>query len=197
MQRKVDQVKSKSDLRKQLHSARRQHVASLDPASSALLFRIPPAPLLELIPNEAIVALYHAVGDEAPTTAYAQFFIEHGHAIALPRFKSASEPMHFAQWSNPYAKDGLALGAFGLMEPDDDSPELTPDVLIVPLLGFTERGERIGQGGGHYDRWLSDHPETCTIGMAWDVQLCEELPVEPHDVSLNAIVTPTRMYGPF
>jgi len=62
---------------------------------------------------------------------------------------------------------------------------------------ITERGERIGQGGGHYDRWLADHPGTVAIGMAWDCQLCESLPVEEHDMPLAAIVTPTRLYGAF
>ena len=70
-------------------------------------------------------------------------------------------------------------------------------MLFVPLLGFTAKGARIGQGGGHYDRWLADHPETVAIGMAWDAQLCEDLPMEAHDQSLSAVVTPTRLYGPF
>ena len=60
-----------------------------------------------------------------------------------------------------------------------------------------KRQERLGQGGGHYDRWLAHHPDTIRIGMAWDGQLVDELPVEPHDVPLDAVVTPTRLYGPF
>jgi len=67
----------------------------------------------------------------------------------------------------------------------------------VPLVAFTERGERMGQGAAHYDGWLAKRPGTVTIGMAWDVQKVDELPVEPHDVPLRAIVTPTRLYGPF
>ena len=68
-------------------------------------------------------------------------------------------------------------------------------MLFVPLIGFTASGDRLGQGGGHYDRWLAEHPGRMTIGLAWDVQLCEALPVEPHDMMLDAIVTPTRIYG--
>ena len=64
-------------------------------------------------------------------------------------------------------------------------------------MGFTAQGKRLGQGGGHYDRWLASRPATLRIGLAWDAQLVEELPVEPHDMALNAIVTPTRLYGPF
>jgi 5-formyltetrahydrofolate cyclo-ligase len=190
-------MQSKSELRKALRKIRREHVATLDVSTSALLFRMPPAPLLELIPEGARIGIYYSVGDEAPATAYAQYFAERGHEIALPRFQSESDPMHFALWSDPFGKSNLVPGSFGLMEPLKDAQEVVPDVLIIPLLGFTERGERLGQGGGHYDRWLADHPDAIAIGMAWDMQLCEKLPVERHDIALDAIVTPTRFYGPF
>jgi 5-formyltetrahydrofolate cyclo-ligase len=65
----------------------------------------------------------------------------------------------------------------------------------VPLVGFTASGERLGQGGGHYDRWLAEHPGRLTIGLAWDAQLCPALPSEPHDEPLDAVITPTRIYG--
>ena len=67
----------------------------------------------------------------------------------------------------------------------------------MPLLGFTDRGERIGYGGGHYDRWLARNEPLAAIGLAWDCQLVEELPTEPHDRQLTAVITPTRLYGPF
>jgi 5-formyltetrahydrofolate cyclo-ligase len=89
------------------------------------------------------------------------------------------------------------MGPLGFRQPKDNLSEVIPDTLFVPLIGFTERGGRLGQGGGHYDRWLAEHPETRTIGLAWDCQLVEELPTEAHDIDLNAIVTPTRFYGPF
>jgi 5,10-methenyltetrahydrofolate synthetase len=65
---------------------------------------------------------------------------------------------------------------------------------FVPLVGFTADGQRLGQGGGHYDRWLAAHPDTVAIGLAWDMQLADELPTEPHDRPLAAVVTPTRIY---
>jgi 5-formyltetrahydrofolate cyclo-ligase len=74
---------------------------------------------------------------------------------------------------------------------------VVPDVLFVPLVGFTADGGRLGQGGGHYDRWLEAHPETKAIGLAWDCQLADDLPREPHDRPLLAVVTPTRLYGPW
>ena len=55
----------------------------------------------------------------------------------------------------------------------------------------------IGYGAGHYDSWMGAHPPRVAIGLAWDCQLVDELPMEPHDVPIHAVITPTRMYGPF
>ena len=80
-------------------------------------------------------------------------------------------------------------------QPAPDAPELFPDVVFVPLVGFTADGHRLGQGGGHYDRWLAATPSVLPLGLAWDCQLREELPTEPHDCRLRGVITPTRFYG--
>lgn len=105
--------------------------------------------------------------------------------------------MEFARFADPFDEEDLEVGPYGLLQPFGDAPAMEPDVLIVPLVGFTADGSRLGQGGGHYDRWLADHPATTAIGLAWDCQLVEELPIEPHDHALAAVVTTTRIYGPF
>lgn len=188
---------TKQTLRKQLRAARNEHVAAQSDAIRALLFKRPPFPLLDLIADGAIIGLYHASGDEAPAAAYARFFSEAGHSVALPRFSTEGSTMQFAAFADPFGESDLVRGAFDIMQPEVSAETLTPDVLFVPLLGFTATGDRLGQGGGHYDRWLADHPGTIAIGVAWDCQLAETLPVEPHDKHLTAIVTPTRLYGPF
>jgi len=186
---------SKTELRRRLRDARRAHVAAMPEAIRGLLFHHPPAPLLARIPDAAVIGLYHAGAWEAPAGAYARFFHEAGHPIALPRFAARDSPMDFANHTDPHSESDLEIGPFGMLQPEAGADRLVPDVLFVPLLGFTERGERLGQGGGHYDRWLAEHPAALTIGLAWDVQLCADLPSEPHDVPLDAIVTPTRIYG--
>ncbi len=162
-----------------------------------LVFRHPPAPALELVPDGATIGLYRAMPEEAPAAAYTAFFHERGHTIALPRIDGLDQPMTFHLHTDPYGESDLEDGVMGLRQPAADAPSLAPDVLFMPLVGFTERGERLGQGGGFYDRWLAAHPDTIAIGMAWDVQQVDELPVEAHDMPLSAIVTPTRFYGPF
>ena len=190
-------MEAKRNLRKNLRKARLDHVATLPESVRGLLFRRPPAPIAALIPAGAVIGLYHPTVGEAPTGGYARFFAEAGHALALPRFSDGEKPMEFAIWTDPWGDGDLEVGPYGALQPADDAKSIAPDVLIVPLLGFTASGARLGQGGGHYDRWLADHPDTLAIGLAWDVQELPALPVEAHDRPLAAVVTPQRMFGPF
>jgi 5-formyltetrahydrofolate cyclo-ligase len=76
--------------------------------------------------------------------------------------------------------------------PEDDPPpdSTTIDVVIVPGTAFTRAGDRLGQGGGWYDRFLRTvRPDCVTIGVAFAPQVVEELPVEPHDVPVSHVVT--------
>lgn len=188
---------TKDELRKDLRALRREHVAALDPATRALILHRPPAPLLELVPDGATIGLYHATAHEAPAAGYARFFHERGHPLALPRFAHRGAAMEFAAWPDPWSEDDCEVGPFGLLQPGEAAREVVPDLLFVPLLGFSEDGVRLGQGGGHYDRWLAEHPAVPAIALAWDVQKVAFLPREPHDQPLRAVVTPTRFFGPF
>jgi len=186
---------SKSDLRRELRAARRAHVLAQPEAIRGLLFHRPPAPLLVRIAPGAVIGLYHPVSFEAPTGGYARFLHEAGHSLALPRFADRTAPMAFHRHSDPYAESDLEVGPFGALQPAADAEPLVPDVVFVPLIGFTPALDRLGQGGGHYDRWLAEHPGALAIGLAWDVQARDTLPREAHDMALDAVVTPTRIYG--
>ncbi|WP_295631025.1 5-formyltetrahydrofolate cyclo-ligase [Novosphingobium sp.] len=184
-------------MRKRLKADRRTAVAALDPRMSALLLLRPPAALTALVPTGATIGLYAAGADEAPTQGYAKWFHEAGHRLALPWFAARDAAMTFREWTSPYADDCLKAGPWSVAQPAEDAPEAVPDVVFVPLVGFSPDGGRLGQGGGHYDRWLAAHPAAVAIGLAWDCQMVEQLPLEPHDRALTAVVTPTRLYGPF
>lgn len=84
--------------------------------------------------------------------------------------------------------DGLRPGPFSGWEPSGivrNQPEI--DVVIVPGVAFTSDGVRLGRGGGHYDRFLVG--VTCpTIGVCFSEQICDELPHEPHDVRVAAVI---------
>lgn len=192
-----DIAANKAALRKDLRARRRAFAAALPPQVSALVFNRPPRAVLDLVPAGATLGFYRADPGEAPAAAYAKFFFEAGHPIALPRVTTLTAPMRFHLHTDPYEESDLTTGVLGLRQPSGDLPELVPDVLFMPLVGFTARGERLGQGGGFYDRWLAAHPATVAIGMAWDMQEVPELPLEDHDMPLAAIITPTRILGPF
>ncbi|WP_199698707.1 5-formyltetrahydrofolate cyclo-ligase [Aurantiacibacter zhengii] len=193
----TDISEQKTAIRKTLRKARQEHAAALPSAVSALVFRAPPAPVREIIPAGATIGLYRAGKGEAPAGGYARYFMEAGHTIALPRIASLDEPMQFHEHTDPYGESDLTQGRMGLMQPAAAARVVEPDVLFVPLVGFTERGDRIGQGGGFYDRWLAAHPDTLAIGLAWDVQRVDSLPTADHDMALSLVITPTRIYGPF
>ncbi|MBU6269335.1 MAG: 5-formyltetrahydrofolate cyclo-ligase [Sphingomonadales bacterium] len=188
-------MNEKHELRGVLRAARKAHVAGLAAATRALVLMRPPAVLVRAIPEGACVGLYHAVGAEAPARGYAKWFVENGRRVALPWFAGREAAMVFREWRDPWGDDGLEPGAFGVPQPDSSAEVVVPDWLIVPLVGFTATGDRLGQGAGHYDRWLAAHPDARAVGLAWDCQLCESLPMEPHDRPLLAVVTPTRLYG--
>lgn len=187
----------KHALRAELRARRKDHEAAIPPSVRGLLFMRPPIPLLELIPPTATVAVYDPVAGEASPLGYARWLVENGRKIALPWFAQRGAAMQFRMWDNPFDEEVLVKAPHGGRQPPVAADEANIDVAIVPLLGFTERGERLGQGAGHYDRYLADHPAVIAIGLAWDCQLVETLPTELHDVPLSAVVTPTRIYGPF
>lgn len=80
--------------------------------------------------------------------------------------------------------------------PDRSSPIPTGhfEAIIVPLLAFDHDLNRIGFGGGWYDRFLSTQPDALKIGLAFDVQRTDQLPIEDHDVPLDMVITETAVY---
>lgn len=89
--------------------------------------------------------------------------------------------------------DDRTIGAFGVAEPVANAPPFTPDLVVLPLAAFDRRGGRLGYGKGHFDRALGaliDSGERpLLVGAAFAVQEVPEIPVEPHDVALDVVVT--------
>ncbi|MBY8335926.1 5-formyltetrahydrofolate cyclo-ligase [Alteriqipengyuania sp. NZ-12B] len=190
----MDHATIKSQVRKDMRAARKASAAQLPEAVRTLVFSRPPAPVLARIPEGATIGLYRAQGSEAPAARYAQYFIENGHAIALPRLSGEDGAMQFAAHTDPLGESDLEAGPHDLMQPGEDAALLVPDVVFVPLLAFDEDGGRLGQGGGYYDRWIAEHPDALRIGLAWDAQKVDSVPLEPHDEKLHMVVTPQRVY---
>ncbi|MCP2514110.1 5-formyltetrahydrofolate cyclo-ligase [Achromobacter mucicolens] len=141
-------------------------------------------------PAPTTVAAFWPMADEPDLRPLLTQWSEAGMTVALPVVRERNAPLAFLPWT-PEAE--LRAGPYGIQEPVA-GPELLPDVVLVPTLGYTELGDRLGYGGGYYDRTLAalrdrGHPFTA-IGIAWS---CGEL--DPgyvpaaHDVRLDAVLT--------
>ena len=112
----------------------------------------------------------------------------HAGPIGVPVITGAGQPLRFREWGPGCA---LIEGEFGARIPAEGA-WLEPEVLIVPLLAWDRRGYRLGYGGGFYDRTLerlrSRHP-TLAVGFAFAAQEGPEVPTEPVDQPLDAIIT--------
>jgi 5-formyltetrahydrofolate cyclo-ligase len=118
------------------------------------------------------------------------------HVIALPAMAAAETVLAFT--TLPGEPDTRTLlvwcAATGRLaaSPEADVEPTWPDAVIVPGLAFTAAGDRLGQGGGWYDRFLAAVRADCvSVGVCFAEQLVESLPVEPHDVTIDHVVTDT------
>lgn len=112
----------------------------------------------------------------------------HQGPVGVPVIIGKGQPLRFREWS-PGAR--MVEGAFKALVPEEGA-WVEPQVLIVPLLAFDARGYRLGYGGGFYDRTLEGlrarHP-VLAVGFAFSAQEVDEVPTEPTDQRLDAIVT--------
>ena len=132
-----------------------------------------------------IVGGYHALPEEADPAALLERLVELGCHIAFPRVAAKNQPLEFHR-----VPDGemLAPGTYGIHEPLDHWPRVTPGLLLVPLLAFDPAGHRLGYGGGFYDRTL-EKLNVPAIGIGYAGQEVASLPHEAHDRTLDMILT--------
>jgi 5-formyltetrahydrofolate cyclo-ligase len=136
-----------------------------------------------LVPEGALVAGYWPLAGELdPRPAMAAL----GNPLALPRVAQRDAPLVFHRWS---PQDELMPGAFGVREPAGSAPLADPEVILLPLLLWDDAGNRLGYGGGYYDRTLEQRPDALPIGISLQDLRVDALPVEPWDRRLHAIVT--------
>lgn len=133
-----------------------------------------------------IVSGYHAHRDEANPALLLKALAQSGAHIAFPRVIAKDAALEFH-----LVPDGeiLAPGRHGIHEPLAHWPKVIPELLLVPLLAFDDRGFRLGYGGGYYDRTLAALSGARAIGIAYAGQRMESLPHDAHDHPLDAILT--------
>ena len=176
----------KSELRRRMRVARNEYVESLSQSDLGIAFSRIPAPLDPFLRPDKIIAGYIAVGSEADPLRLIEQAQQKGCATALPHVTSKSSPMRFLRWT---PGDALEDGPFGLKQPPAEAEPCAPDVVLTPLVAFDASMMRLGQGAGHYDRALSLLDNAIAVGVAWSIQQVENIPADPWDIPLDAVLT--------
>ena len=95
--------------------------------------------------------------------------------------------------ANPYeGNDKMHRGKVGIPEPTTPPYEGEIDLIIVPAVAFDKQGNRLGRGGGYYDRFLKKQSHATFIGVGYDFQLVDEVPVRQHDQKMHRIILPSQ-----
>ncbi len=134
------------------------------------------------------VMMYAALPDEVELALLIDDAKATGKKVVLPRMEGNQ--------IEAVLYDGqLMKNEIGIAEPVEGSivPKEEIDIVIVPGRAFDKKGNRLGRGGGYYDTFLQGY-EGMTIGVAFESQIFNELPVDEHDYPVNIIITERRRY---
>ena len=134
------------------------------------------------------IGLYYPIGSEILTQDIIQELLSNGKDVFLP--KVIGEKMEFRKISN---FSSLEKGSFDIMEPKDDcQTDNSLDVVLVPTVGISPVGVRLGYGHGFYDKFLAEH-KTATISLTLEKQIVKNIPKSEHDIIINWIITEDRI----
>jgi 5-formyltetrahydrofolate cyclo-ligase len=153
------------------------------------------AALPELAAARAVAGFVATPAEIDPAEALAEVG-RRGGTVAYPRVTTGVPRLRFHRVEAP---TDLRPGAFGVLEPREDCPEVPPgdlDVIVVPGLVFDEAGRRLGYGGGYYDELgglVRREGRALLIGLGYDFQLVDRCPAGEGDVALDGVVTDARV----
>lgn len=172
----------RTELRRTLLAERRAFAATPAFQAAEHAVRQALARLLEQLEPE-LLGVYWPLGGEFELG-------DPGYPRALPFARRDPMEMVFRRWdgAEPAVKDECGIAT-------PTGAVAVPDVVLVPCVGFTREGFRLGYGGGYFDRWLSAHPGVTTIGVAWSGAETH-FPVEAHDRALTVILTERELIAP-
>ena len=134
-----------------------------------------------------IIGGYYPSNYEIDDLEILNFFSKKGFVISLPKIKKKSQ-MDFFKWNK---NNPLQINNYGIPEPNPTN-KIYPDILFVPLVAFDEKLNRLGYGGGFYDRYIqkiSKIKKIIKIGLAFSFQKLKEIPINKYDKKLDFIIT--------
>ena len=173
---------NKSEIRKKILKVRKKNSKNLEINFNNIL-RI----LNKCKTSGKIIGGYYPYNHEIDAIKILEKFGKLGYQISLPKIKKNSQ-MDFFKWS---IKDLLSINKYGIPEPVTDKI-VYPNILLVPLVAFDKHLNRIGYGGGFYDRYLEKVMKVkniITIGLAYSFQKVQKIPINKYDIKLDFIIT--------
>ena len=138
-----------------------------------------------------IVGGYYPYNNEIDCIQILKKLEKKNYIISLPKIKKNSQ-MDFIQWSS---NDPLVINKFGIPEPSNDKIKF-PDILLVPLLSFDAKLNRVGYGGGFYDRYIhriKKKKKPLLVGLAYSFQKIKSIPKNKYDKKLDFVVTERKI----
>lgn len=139
----------------------------------------------------ACVSGFLSIGDELDTAPVLAALHAAGHPLCLPVMQGRDKRLLFRAWAPGDALDAVI---WGIQEPKRDRPVVEPTVLLVPLLAFDAEGQRLGYGGGYYDRTLHALRKAGPVlaaGIGFDLQMVDAVPHVDYDERLDWVLTPS------
>jgi 5-formyltetrahydrofolate cyclo-ligase len=189
---------NRNRLRKNRLAARDQ----LEPArhrekSGQILTRLLEQPIITAAKH---LFVYVHFRSEVETTELIEQLIAVGKTVSVPVTLLRESRLLAVRLTDPAAQ--LEPGAFGILEPTKERiaqatvDPATIDTVLIPGSVFDQTGGRLGYGGGFYDRFLTqDAPQARRIGLAYELQMVDQIPMEPHDQYMDMIVTEQQIYN--
>lgn len=171
-------AQAKKQMRTHCLEALKQHDPLLDATLCARL-----AEYLLALPAQTLACVW-PFAHEVDVRPLCHTLHQAGRRVLLPETPPKGQPLRFRVWA-PHTT--MLPGRFGTLVPE--GAYAIPDAILVPLVGFDRKGNRLGYGGGYYDRTLAGLPGIPAIGYALSVQEVDHIPTGPYDKPLSCIVT--------
>jgi 5-formyltetrahydrofolate cyclo-ligase len=157
---------------------------------------INPNKILKILNSENIkrktIGAYYPYNFEMDIIEILKILKKKKYQISLPKISKKNQ-MNFFKWS---FKEPLSINTYGIPEPMSKKV-VYPSILLIPLVAFDKDLNRLGYGGGYYDRYISKILKKnflLTIGLGYSFQKVNKLPTNKHDIKLNYIITEKNIY---
>lgn len=171
----------KDDLRRQIRQIKRQFTPQqLEELSLPIISRLKP-----MLVDTQVVMAYYSLPDEVCTHSLINDLVTQGKTVLLPKVMG-DDTMELRRYTS---RDDMQEGAFHILEPvgEQFTDEVLIDVVLVPGVAFDAKGHRLGRGRGYYDRFLRAY-KVRTIGVCFDFQKVNEVPVDAFDVKVDEVI---------